>query len=195
LPKRSSTVKNPAHSDAIVLPSSKVHTKLLPTLLVSFVVLSCVHANAAGSKDACTLIAPADAQTAIGEPVGPPRAENRSFGAGDGSSCKYRSTIGSALKAKSVSLSVHYSQTDLTGSADGIAQNLKSSGFKDVQKIAGIGSAAVWGANTVLGRPQGELTVIQGKSVMLVILIDGIADPADALARAKSIASKAIGKL
>jgi hypothetical protein len=188
-------VKNPAHSDAIVLPSSKVHTKLLPTLLVSFVVLSCVHANAAGSKDACTLIAPADAQTAIGEPVGPPRAENRSFGAADGSSCKYRSTTGSALKAKSVSLSVHYSQTDLTGSADGIAQNLKSSGFKDVQKIAGIGSAAVWGANTVLGRPQGELTVIQGKSVMLVILIDGIADPADALARAKSIASKAIGKL
>jgi len=189
-------MNNTTHSGAIAFPSSNIHTKLLATLLlVSFVFLFSVHARAAGRKDACTLIAPADAQSAIGEPVGAPRAENRSFGAGDGSSCKYRSTTGSALKAKSVSLTAHYSQTDLTGSIDGIAQNLKASGFKDVQKIAGIGSAAVWGANSVLGRPQGELTVIQGKSVMLVILIDGIPDEADALARAKSIAAKAIGKL
>ena len=64
-----------------------------------------------------------------------------------------------------------------------------------MQSVTGIGTAAVWATNSVLGRAQGELTVIQGKSVMLVILIDGIPDEADALARSKAIAARAIGKL
>jgi hypothetical protein len=165
-------------------------------LISSALILSpCFAFAAGGPQDACSLISSADAQAALGEPVGPARAENRSFGSGDGSSCKYRSTSGSALKAKSVSLAVHSSTTDLTGSSSGVAQNLKSAGFKDVQNVGGIGKAAVWGTNSVLGKPQGELTVIVSKSVMLVILIDGISDGSDALSRAKTIATKAIGKL
>jgi hypothetical protein len=149
----------------------------------------------AASKDACSLFTSADAQAALSEPVGAPRSENRSSGVGDGSSCQYRSTIGNALRGKSVSVEVHYSQTDLTGSASGIKQNLNSAGFKTVHDVTGIGRAAIWATNSILGRAQGELTVIQGKSVMLIVIINGFPDESNALARAKTIASKAIGKL
>jgi hypothetical protein len=157
-------------------------------------VLIAISAQAA-PKDACSLITPTDAQSVLNEPVGAPRSESRSSSAGDGTSCQYRSTIGGAFKAKSVSVEVHYSQTDLTGSASGITENLKSAGFKTVHDVAGIGTAAIWASNSILGRAQGELTVIQGKSVMLIIILNGFPDQTDALARAKVIASKAIAKL
>jgi hypothetical protein len=149
----------------------------------------------AATMDACTLFTPADAQKALGEPVGPSQAEGRSFGAGEGSSCRYRSATGQAVSGKSVSLNVRHSETDLTGSTTGIAENLKSAGFKNVHEVAGIGSAAVWASNSILGRLQGELTVIQGKSVMLIVIIKGIPDEADALSRAKAIAAASIQRL
>jgi len=153
-------------------------------------------ASAQGAiKDACSLIASADAQSVLQETVGPPKSENRSSGAGDGSSCQFRSTVGTAFKAKSVLVEVHYSSSDLTGSTNGIAQNLKSAGFKNVHDVPGIGTAAVWASNSILGRAQGELTVIYGKSVMLIVIINGIPNEADSLADARIIASKALAKL
>ncbi len=185
--------KTPTRSRSIrSLQSRRAHVSALSLTLA--LILLPVAARAA-AKDACSLITSADAQAAIGEPVGDAKAENRSFGAGDGSTCRYRSTVGSALKGKSVSVAVHYSATDLTGSAEGIAQNLKSAGFSSVHNVAGIGSAAVWGSTSILGKYKGELTVIQGRSVMLVVIISGIPDEADALARAKAIAAKAIARL
>lgn len=149
----------------------------------------------ADAKDACSLITSADAQSAIGEPVGPPQNQNRSFGAGDAASCKYRSTVGKAFSAKSVSLTIHSNGADVSGSAGSIADNLKSAGFENVQQVPGVGSAAVWGTNSAMGRAQGELTVLKGKSIMLVILITGIPDQAQALAKAKAIAASALSKL
>ncbi|RXH54668.1 hypothetical protein [Granulicella sibirica] len=149
----------------------------------------------AARKDACSLIASSDAQAALGEPVGPSKEENRSYGKGEATSCQYRSTLGSALRGKSVSLEVRYSDDDLTGSAKGIAESLQSAGFKDVHLVAGAGSAAVWGSNSILGRTQGELTVIQGKSVMLIIIISGIPDEADAISKAKAMALKALASV
>ena len=154
-----------------------------------------VASATASTKDACSFLTPSEAQAALGEAVGPARAEDRSSGAGQGSSCRYRSTTGRALSGKSVSLNVRYSETDLTGSSAGIGENLQSAGFKNVHDVAGVGSAAIWGSNSILGRPQGELTVIQGKFVMFIVIIDGIPNEADALARAKVIAAKAVGRL
>ncbi|WP_263374559.1 hypothetical protein [Granulicella aggregans] len=168
--------------------------RLLVVSTAVFLLLSAVSAQAA-SKDACSFLTPPEAQAALALPVGPARSEDRSSGAGQGSSCRYRATSGRALSGKTVSLNVRYSETDLTGSAEAIGENLKSAGFKNVHDVAGIGSAAIWGSNSILGRPQGELTVIVGKSVMLIVILDGIANEEDALARAKKIAARAIGRL
>ena len=61
--------------------------------------------------------------------------------------------------------------------------------------MSGVGTAAVWGSNSILGRSQGDLTVIERKSVMLIVIISGIANEADSLSRAKLIAAKALAKL
>ena len=171
-----------------------MNVRSLVVFISVFSLLTAASASAA-KKDACSFLTSSEAQAAIGEAVGPARAEDRSSGAGQGSSCRYRSASGRALSGKSVSLNVRYSDTDLTGSAIGIGENLESAGFKNVHDVAGVGSAAIWGSNSILSRPQGELTVIQGKSVMLIVIIDGIANEADALARAKVIAARAIGRL
>jgi hypothetical protein len=147
------------------------------------------------NRNACDLIASADAQTAIGEPVGPARGEDQPSPAGDGTSCEFRSTTGPAFKAKSVRIDIHYSNTNVTGSAPGIAENLKAAGFQNVHTVTGVGTTAIWASNSFLGRSQGELTVIQGKSVLLTVLITGVKDEADSLARAKVLAQKALGKL
>ena len=166
------------------------------SILAIFVCLASFAWPALGAtKNACNLIASADAQTAIGEPIGLARGEDQPSPSGDGSSCEFRSTTGSAFKAKSVRLDVHYSNTDITGSAPGIAENLKAAGFKDVHTVTGLGATAIWASNSLLGRSQGELTVIQGKSVLLTVLITGVKDEADSLARAKVLAQKAIAKL
>lgn len=170
------------------------------TLGALVALLLCAAATAASGatpavKDACDLITPADAQTAIGQPVGASKHDNQSSPIGDGSSCEFRATTGSAFTAKSVRLDVHYSNTDLTGSGTGMAESLKSAGFKNVHTVAGVGTTAIWASNSVLGRAQDELTVIQGKSVLLNVLITGVKDEADALAQAKVLAAKAIAKL
>jgi len=149
----------------------------------------------AATKDACGLLSLADAQTALGEPVGPAKFENRSFGHGEATSCRFRPTVGKVIGGKSVSLEVRYSDDDLTGSAKGIAENFQSAGFKNVHQVSGIGTVAVWASNSVFGKLQGELTVIQGKSVMLIVLIDGLASEAEAISSAKIIATKALAKL
>jgi hypothetical protein len=175
------------------------HPKAILTALALSIGLGLLTVSArAAPIDACSLIAPADAESALDEPVGAPRSESRSSEVGDGSLCQYRSTaggVGGVLKAKSVSVEVHYSQTDLTGSTGSITQNLKSAGFKTVHEVPGIGSAAVWASNSILGRAQAELTVIHGRSVMLIIILNGIPNETEALARARVIASKAIARL
>ena len=154
------------------------------------------HGNLrASTVGACNLLTASDAETALGDKVGDAQVEDGSFGAGVGSSCRYRSTGGPILSAKSVSLSVRRSESDLSGSVAGIAENLRSAGFKNVHDVTGIGSAAVWGRNSVLGRFQGELTVVQGRSVMLIVIIKGVPDETDALSRAKTIAATALQRL
>jgi hypothetical protein len=167
----------------------------LPVALCLFglVFLSWIPAFAA-VKDACSLITASDAQDALGEPVGSPRSEPRPSAAGDGTECKFRSTQGNAFRAKSVSLTVHYANSDISGSDAAISENLKSSGFKDVHSVSGVGDAAVWATNSMMGHPMGELTVRKGKSVMLIILITGVADEAAALDRAKALALKVLPK-
>ncbi len=141
----------------------------------------------AAVKDACSVITPADAQAVLGEPVGPAKSATQAAGPGDGFVCKYKSTIGNAFRAKSLSVTVQYSRTDLTGSANGIAESEKQTGYQDVHMVPGVGSAAVWGTLSMPGRPQGELTVFKGKNVMLIILVKGVEEGA-ALERAKSLA-------
>ena len=157
--------------------------------LLSVVVLSPVRARAA-AKDACSLITSADAQTALGEPVSAPRNEPRP----GGSACRFRSTQGSALSGKTVTLSVHYSDTDVSGNDAGMASSLQGTGFKNVQQVSGVGDAAVWGTNSMMGRPTGELTVRKGKNLILTIVIGGMADEATALARAKALAATILPK-
>ena len=155
--------------------------RCLPLVLLG-VVSSVVHLPIhAAAPDACSLLDSATAQKVLGEPVGLAKLENRSFGKGDASSCQYRSTIGKPFKAKSVSLEVRHSDDDLTGSAKGIAQSFQSSGFKNVHQVSGIGTTSIWASNSIFGRSQGELTVIQGKAVMLIVLIEGLPNEADAI--------------
>jgi hypothetical protein len=169
-------------------------TRLWIVMIVAVSLLFPAAVYAAG-PDACSLLDATSAQKALGEPVGPPKLENRSFGKGEATSCQYRSTVGKSLKAKSVSLEVRHSDDDLTGSAKGIEQSFQSSGFKNVHQVSGVGSAAVWASNSIFGRSQGELTVIQGKSIMLIVLIEGVPNEAGAISNATLIASKALAKL
>ena len=136
------------------------------------------------AKDACSLITAADAQAALGEPVSSPRSEPRP----EGTACSFRSAQGPSLTAKTVTLSTHYSDTDISGDDSGMAESLKTAGFKDVHQVSGVGDAAVWGATVMLDRPAGELTVRKGKNLILTIIISGIADEATALDRAKALA-------
>ncbi len=147
------------------------------------VTVAAIPARAA-AKDACSLITSADAQAALGEPVSPPRNEPRP----EGSACRFRSAQGSSLAAKTVTLTAHYSDTDVSGNESGMADTLKAAGFKNVHQVSGVGDAAVWGSTTMLGRPSGELTVRKGKNLILTIIISGIADDATALDRAKALA-------
>jgi hypothetical protein len=161
----------------------RISLAFLSCLFICFVVVATVPAWSA-TKDACSLITAADAQAALGEPVSPPRNEPRP----EGSACRFRSAQGASLTAKTVTLSAHYSDTDVSGNDSGMADNLKAAGFKNVQQVSGVGDAAVWGATTMLGRPAGELTVRKGKNLILTIIISGIADEATALDRAKALA-------
>jgi len=162
---------------------------LLSCLFTGLVVLAPVPASAA-AKDACSLITAADAQAALGEPVSPPRNEPRP----GASACRFRSTQGSALSAKTVTLSVHYSDTDVSGNDTGMAETLKAAGYKNVHQVSGVGDAAIWGTNSMMGRPMGELTVRKGKNLILTIIISGIQDEATALARAKALAATILPK-
>ncbi len=110
------------------------------------------------------------------------------------SACRFRSTQGSALSAKTVTLSVHYSDTDVSGNDTGMAESLKAAGYKNVHQVSGVGDAAIWGTNSMMGRPMGELTVRKGKNLILTIVISGIQDEATALARAKALAATILPK-
>lgn len=162
---------------------------LLLALLLTWGLLSSIQAFAA-AKDACSIVTTDDAAAAIGEPVRPGRSEPRSMNGAEGTNCRFRSTQGSALSGKTVSVTVEYSSTDISGNTHGMADNLKSSGFKDVREISGVGDAAVWGTTSMMGRPTAELTVQKGKSIILIIILAGIPDNAIALARAKDLAMK-----
>jgi len=75
-----------------------------------------------------------------------------------------------------------------------MAETLKQAGFKDVHPVTGAGDEAIWATNTILGRAMDELTVRKGKSILLIILVDGISDEATALTRAKTLASLALNR-
>jgi hypothetical protein len=163
--------------------SLKLSLALQFSLLLGVVAFAAVPGWSA-AKDACSLITSADAQAALGEPVSPPRNEPRP----EGSACRFRSAQGPALTAKTVTLTAHYSDTDVSGNESGMADSLKAAGFKNVHQVSGVGDAAVWGAATMMGRPSGNLTVRKGKNLILTIIISGIADEATALDRAKALA-------
>jgi hypothetical protein len=143
-------------------------------------------------KDACSLVTAAEAEAALGEPVSAPQPEMRPSPPGEASACRYRSAQGRGLKGKSVSVSVHYSSTDLTGTMGAMADNMKTAGYQ-VQKMGGVGDEAIWATRAALGRPTGELTVRKGKSILLVVIINGL--PGDAaLDQAKALAAKALAR-
>ncbi|MGA8025504.1 MAG: hypothetical protein WB992_00035 [Bryobacteraceae bacterium] len=149
----------------------------------------------AAVTDACSVLTGADAEAALGEPVGPPKSEVRPSGAGQAPVCKFRSTQGSAMKAKTVSVSIRYGPDDLGNKMSAISENEKSAGYKNVHDVGGVGDGAVWGTTSMMGRTMGELTVRKGNSVMLVILIGGIQDEANALEHAKTLAAKVLPKI
>lgn len=159
------------------------------TLSAGILFLFPLSSNAA-AKDACSLVTSADAQEALGEPVGPSRSQPRSMNGADGTVCKFRSTQGGAMSAKSVSVTVEYSSSDISGNTKGMMDNLKSAGYSNVKEVSGIGDGAVWATNTVMGKPTAELSVLKGKTIMLMISISGFADEASALDRAKHLANK-----
>jgi hypothetical protein len=139
-------------------------------------------------KDACTLISTADAQAVLGEPVNPGKFDNRSSGTGDGSACTFRGAAGGALSAKKVSLTLRYSSNDVRGSAPGMAESMRSNGYQNVHPVAGVGDAAIWGSLKMLRRTTCELTVLKGKAIVLIVLIEGLPDDATTLDRATHLA-------
>jgi hypothetical protein len=93
-----------------------------------------------------------------------------------------------------LTVTAHYSDTDVSGNEAAMADSLKAAGYKNVQQISGVGDAAVWGTNSMMGHPTGELTVRKGKNLILTIIISGIQDEATALARAKALAATILPK-
>ncbi len=167
----------------------RLSVALLSCLFTGFVILAPVSASAA-AKDACSLITSTDAQAALGEPVGPPRNEPRP----GASACRFRSAQDSALSAKTLTLTAHYSDTDVSGNEAAMGDSLKAAGYKDVHQVSGVGDVALWGTNSVVGRPTGELTVRKGKNLILTIIISGIQGHATALDRAKALAATILPK-
>ena len=72
----------------------------------------------------------------------------------------------------------------------GMADSMKSAGYQ-VQKVGGVGDEAIWATRATLGRQTGELTVRKGKSILLVVIINGLLADA-ALDQAKALAAKAL---
>ncbi len=165
---------------------------LLPCIAAGLSLL--IPAKASAAKDACSLMTSADAQAVLGEEVGPPQQDDRASSGVEGSACKFRSSQSRGLRAKTLTLTVRYSATDLSGSAAGMKESLVSGGFKNVREIPGVGNAALWATNTVMGKAMAELTVRKGKNVMLTIVIMGVADEATALEHAKELAAKVLPK-
>ncbi len=148
----------------------------------------------AADKDACSLVTAADAEAALGEPVGAPTPELRPSPPGQASACRFRSTQSRGLKAKTVSVSVHYATEDLHASMPGMMDNLKSAGYQNVHSVAGVGEEAIWASRVMMGKTTGELTVRKGKSTLVVIIINGLPDDATALDHAKALAAKVLPK-
>ena len=119
---------------------------------------------------------------------------DRPSGDGEASVCEFRSSQSKGLKAKSLSVTVHYSNSDVRGSAPEITSNLNAAGFTNVRQVSGVGDSAVWATRTMMGKPMGELTVLKGKSVMLTIISNGVPDEASALERSKALAAKLLPK-
>jgi len=168
----------------------------LELILSSFVLAICLIPNsshAAAGKDACKLFTPKDAQTAFGEPVDEATTHPDSINGSEGSTCKFRSTQGVGIHNKNISVPVEYSSQGFAADTRRMIDALKSAGYQGVRQVSRVGDNAIWGTNSVMGTPLGELTVIKGKSTMIIILINGISDDA-ALDRAKDLARKILPK-
>jgi hypothetical protein len=164
-----------------------IHKKFALLTLGSMLLTS--GAAFAATKDACSLITAADAATVLGEPVGQPEPSGASGAESEGSACRFKST---QSRTKSISLTVEYSHEDLNGKMGAMAENLKQAGFKNVHPVSGAGDEAIWATNAFLGHSMDELTVRKGKSVLLIILVNGVSDEAAALERAKTLANLAL---
>jgi hypothetical protein len=164
-----------------------VSVSLLLSLLLS-------GAGFAASKDACSLVTGADAEAALGEPVGPPQSQSRPSPQGDGSVCRFRSTQSKGLKGKTLSVTAHYATSDISGSMGAMADNLKAAGFENVKPVSGVGDEAFFASRSAMGRITGELSVRKGKSILIDIMITGLSDDATTLDRGKAIAAKVVPK-
>ena len=101
---------------------------LLPLLVFAGLSFVAPIPAAAAAKDACSLMTSADAQAVLGEPTGAGKSEPRSFNGAEGTVCKFRTVQGSAMKARSVSLNVQYSNSDISGNDSGMMADMKSAG-------------------------------------------------------------------
>ena len=144
--------------------------------------------------DACAVVTQGDAEAALGEPVSAPRRLSHPSTGGEAPGCRYRAARGSALEAKTVSVTIHYDAAG-RGNLNAIVHSEEKAGYKSVREVDGVGDAAVWGVVSSLGRMNGELSVRKGSSTLLVIILGGISDEPAALKSAKDLAAKALPRL
>ncbi len=172
----------------------KFPRRILPItfLLAVGCFISLTSTRSWAAKDACSLVTAEDAQSAIGESVGPGRSQPRPLNGAEATNCRFRS-LSHAAGGKSVSLTVAYSDSDIRDAMKQMLDSLKSAGMQNVHDVPGVGDSAVWGMTTVMGKPSVELTVRKGNNIMLIIIIDGL-DEATALERARMLAAKVLPK-
>lgn len=146
------------------------------------------------AKSACSLLSEAEVTAVLGEPVGKPVDQVITKGEGTNaavSMCQFKTKV-PPKAPKTLSLMVRENKQAPEG-ADKIALKMKKTGFQNVRPIAGVGDQAVWAATTVQRRFTGVLTVIKGKT-LLVVTVVGVGDDSTSLEKAKGAALKAVAK-
>jgi hypothetical protein len=157
------------------------------------VLATAAPSTAADRKDACTLLTAVDAEAALGEAVAAGQPQVISAGGGGlaaVSNCRYRPAH--AAIGKSVALMARYSPVPNPAASDSVRASLKSMG--DPKDVPGVGDSALWVFHKTGRMTSGQLNIFKG-ATYLIVTLDGAADEAAALDRAKALALKLIGRL
>lgn len=126
-------------------------------------------ASGAPQRIACELLSNADAQAALGKPVGAPSTT------GNPHSCSYRGTDGQGLLTLNTISTRHVAEI--------VAQNVSGA------PVSGLGDEAFYAGGAR------ELVVVKGDSGFSIVLAVSALDPNQTLAKAKELAQKVLAKL